>query len=217
MRNNIIEFVKTNPLLKVISLLIAVALWFFVVSKGRSGIVLDVPIGFKNMPSGIEVIDGAKTVSINVEGQERLLKTLREEHIGVVIDLKNSKKGENFFTITQDNIRLPKSLIATKISPQTVRLMLEEMLKKEVIVTPVITGSPAEGFLVKGISVTPKSIEIEGPASAVAKIYSIKTEAVDITGINGDLHYSVNLNMPKRGVRTLTPEVKVNIYVRRIK
>ncbi|MBI4687684.1 MAG: YbbR-like domain-containing protein [Nitrospirae bacterium] len=217
MNDKIIEFIKTNPLLKVISLLIAIALWFFVVSKGRSGIVLDVPIGFKNMPSGIEVIDGAKTVSINVEGQERLLKALREEHVGVVIDLKNSKKGENLFAITPDNIRLPKSLVATKISPQTVMLVLEERLKKEVVVTPIITGSPAEGFLVKSISVTPKNIEIEGPASAVAKVYSVKTEPVDITGIDGDLHYSVNLNMPKRGIRTFTPEVKVSIYVRRIK
>ncbi|MBI4709864.1 MAG: YbbR-like domain-containing protein [Nitrospirae bacterium] len=214
---NKFSFITANPLLKLISFTLAVALWFFVVSKGRSGIIMDVPLGFKNLPPGLELVETAKTVSLTIEGQERLLKNLKQDNISVAIDLKNAKKGETSFLIAGDDIRLPQSIVVTKISPQKVKLMLEEKLKKSVPVKPVITGLPAEGFAVKKIEVEPKTVEIEGPVNSVTKIYSVRTEPVDISDVTEDFHFTANLNITRKNVRADVSEVKVNIYVRRIR
>ncbi|MCK5427540.1 MAG: hypothetical protein KAJ34_07570, partial [Thermodesulfovibrionia bacterium] len=100
MKSSYRKFFKTNRLLKLTSLVLAAVLWFFIVSQGRSVIVMDVPVGFKNLPDSLEVLDGIQTVSISIEGQERLLKKLRREDIAVVIDLSNVKKGSMFFPLT---------------------------------------------------------------------------------------------------------------------
>lgn len=214
---NRFSFITANPLLKIISFTLAVALWFFVVSKGRSGIIMDVPVGFKNLPAGLELVETAKTVSLTIEGQERILKNLKQDNISVAIDLKNAKKGVTSFLIAENDIRLPQSLVVTKISPQKVKLTLEDKLKKSVPVKPVITGLPAEGFAIKKIKVEPKTVEIEGPVNSVANIYSVRTEPIDITDVTEDFHYTAYLNIAQKNVKSDVSEVKVNIYVRRIR
>jgi len=216
MKSRVNKFITTNPWLKLASLILAVALWFFVVSKGSSVIVMDVPIGFKNIPGNLEVVDVPKAITISVEGQERLLKNLRQEDVNVVIDLGNVKEGKAFFPLTDDNIALPKTLTITRISPQGVKLLIEEKMKKHVPVRPIIVGSPAEGFLIRGIEVVPKKVEIEGPKSIITKVHSVKTEAIDITGITGDLQYSAPLNLNnKENIRVDVPEIEVNVTVQK--
>ncbi len=211
------KFITTNPWLKLASLVLAIILWFFVVSKGRSVIIMDVPIELKNIPAKLEVVDGSKTVSISIEGQERLLEKLREEDISVIIDLSEVRKGKTSFSLSEDNIALPKSLTINKISPQTVKLIVDKNVKKDVPVRPIIVGSPAVGFLVKGIEVVPKMIQVEGPESIVAKVYTVKTESIDITGITSDLHYIAHLDVSKENIRVDVSEVEVNIAVRKVK
>lgn len=217
MKNIFSRFITTNPLLKLISLSMAIALWFFVTSKGRSGIIMDVPIGFKNIPQELELVEATKAVSINIEGHERLIKNLREKDIGVIIDLRNAKKGETYYHLSQDNVNLPRGLVVTKISPQAVRLTLEERLRKKVLVKPVIVGSPADGLGLGKVEVTPAKVEIEGPASVVTKIYAVKTEPIDITGITGEFQEDAGLNITKKNVRTNISEVRVNIHLKRTK
>jgi YbbR domain-containing protein len=211
------KFITTNPWLKLASLVLAVVLWFFVVSKGRSAIVMDVPIELKNIPAKLEVVDGPKTVNISIEGQERFLKKLREEDISVIIDLSEVRKGKTSFSLSVDNIVLPHLLTVTKILPQTIKLMVDKQVKKDVPVRPIIVGSPAVGFLVEGIKVVPKMIQVEGPESIVAKVYTVKTESIDITGVTSSLHYSARVDISKENIRVDVSEVEVNIAVRKVK
>ncbi|MEF9475882.1 MAG: hypothetical protein L0958_04180 [Candidatus Mariimomonas ferrooxydans] len=56
---------------------------------------------------------------------ERFFTKLREEDLRVVIDLGGVRDGEVSFPISEDNIELPKSFIVTKISPRTIRMLIE--------------------------------------------------------------------------------------------
>jgi YbbR domain-containing protein len=213
MKGNIKKFFTTNPGLKLASLVLATLLWFFVVSQSRSVMVMDVPISFKNIPSNLEVVDGPKTVTISIEGQERLLKKLRQGDISVVIDLNNIKKGNIFLPLTAENILLPNMLTVTDISPQTLKLKVEEKVTKRVPVRAIIVGSPAQDFVVKEIKVRPEMIEIRGTESVVAKVYAVKTEPIDITGITGNLRYHAYVDVGKKNIKIGTPEVEVNIII----
>ncbi len=206
-------FITTNPWLKLASFILAVMLWFFVVSKGRSVISMDVPLGFRNIPAHLEVVESPRTIGITLEGQERLLDKLKKEDINIIIDLSKIKEGKTFFPLSADNITLPKTLTLNKISPQRVRLMVEEKIKKDVTVRPVIVGSPARGFIIEGIVVTPRVIGIEGPKSVIERIYTAKTEPIDISGITNSLQYNAHLDIMKENVRINTHVVSVNISV----
>jgi YbbR domain-containing protein len=214
MKKNI--FTK-NIWLKLASFILAVALWFFVTLSGRSGIFMDIPLIYINVPHAFEVVDFPKTVSVNIEGQERLIKNLKQNEINAVIDLSGAKEGKSYYTLTHENIKLPQTLEVTSIEPQTIGITIEKQLKKTVPIQPTISGVPESGFAISRIKVTPEAIVIEGPKSIVSKIYNVKTEPIDIAGLNHDLQFNGKLNLPNSNVRSDEQKVDVNIFVNRIK
>ena len=211
------SFFTTNIELKLASLILAVALWFFVIMIGRSEITIDVPIIFTNIPEKLEVVDSPQKVSVTMEGQERIVKQLKQSEINAVIDLNESKAGRAFFTLSRDNIKLPQPLVITNIDPETVSLMIETRLKKVVSVKPYVVGLPERGFAIIEIGVNPEKITVEGPNSIVKKIRTIKTEPIDISGINNNLKYKATLDIANSNIRTNINKVEVTISVRKIK
>lgn len=204
-----------NIWLKIASLILAIILWLFVVMSGHSVIVMDVPIKFINMPQGVEMVDRAKSVRLGIEGQERVLKGLNQDDISVVINLEKAKAGKNHFSLTRRNIGIPNRLTVKSVSPQTISLVLEERLRKNVSVKPVIVGLPAEGFSVDHIRITPEEVLIEGPRSLVKRIYSVKTEPLDVTGTVENLHFTAYLDIGMSSVRSDVQEIEVNISVKK--
>jgi YbbR domain-containing protein len=216
-KSGIKNFITTNPWLKLISLFLAVFLWFFVVSRGRSVITVDAPIGFKNIPAKLAVVDKPGTVSVSIEGQERVLNKLKEGDIKIILDLSDVKKGKNHFPLSLDNITAPKAVNIAEISPLAVELLIEEKVRKNVPVRPIIVGLPAEGFLIRTIEVTPAEVEIEGIRKDVSRVYFVKTDIIDVTGITGNIQYNIPLNLNKDNITTDMPAVEVNIFLQKIK
>ncbi len=211
------KFFTTNIWLKLASLILAIILWFFVILSGRSQITLDVPLVFLNLPSGLALVDYPKTVTVSIQGQERLIKNLREDEISAVVDLGKARTGKSFYTLSKDNIKVPKMLIVTDIDPETISLKIEAQLKKTVTVKPAVVGLPEKGFAIVDIMVVPETVVLEGPKSMVKKIHTVKTEPIDINGINSDLRYKANLNISNPTIKKNTNKVEVRISVRQIR
>ena len=210
-------FFTNNIGLKISSLVVAVLLWFFVILSGRAEISMDIPVTFINIPSKLEVYDSPDTISVEIKGQERILKNLKKNEVSAVIDLENSKAGRAFFTLSKNNIRLPKTLVVTGIDPETISLKIENQLTKTVNVKPSVTGLPEKGFVIADVKVVPDVVELEGPKSVISKIYTVKTEPLDINGINSDLNYRANLNVSDSNIRKNIDKVDVFISVEKIR
>lgn len=210
------DFFTTNIWLKLTSLVLAILLWFFVILSGRSDVTIDIPVNFINLPPKLEIVDFPQTVSISIEGQERMFKDLNKSNINAIIDLSDAKTGKSFFTITRDNIELPKMLTIRNIDPETVSLKIEDQLSKKVDVIPDIVGTPEKGFAIVEVISSPDSFIIEGPKSLIRKIRRVKTEPIDINGINADLTYKANLMLTNSNIRKNINKVEVNISVKKI-
>ena len=211
------DFFTTNIWLKLTSLILAILLWIFVILSGRADVTMDIPVNFINLPAKLEVVDFPETISVSIEGQERILKTLKKSNVNALIDLSDAKTGKSFFTISRDNIELPKMMVITNIDPETVSLMIEEQMSKKVTVKPDIVGTPEKGYAIVEIISSPDSFIIEGPKSLVRKIRRVKTEPIDINGLNSDLIYKANLNLTNSSIRKSINKVDVNISVKKIK
>jgi YbbR domain-containing protein len=211
------DFFTNNIGLKIASLVVAILLWFFVILSGRGEISMDIPVTFINIPPKLEVFDSPDTINVEIEGQERLLKNLKKNAVHVVINLQNTKAGRAFFTLSKNNIRLPKTLVVTGIDPETISLKIETQLNKTVNVKPSVAGLPEKGFVITDVKVVPDMIELEGPKSVISKIYNINTEPLDINGINSDLKYRANLNVSDSNIRKSIDKVDVFISVEKIR
>ena len=199
---------------KIVSVLLAVMLWFFVTSRGQSEMSIDVPLEYKNIPAGLEIVNHSmKTVTLNIKGQERFMKNIRLSDIRVPLDLSKAKKGEGIYYIDRHDIRLPRSISIMNINPASVRITTEETMTKTVRVLPLFTGEPARGHYIKSVEVSPQYVVIEGVRSEIMKIGSIKTEPLDISGYRETTTQTLKLDLWGKNIRSKTSEVEVKMVI----
>src|SRR4030042_1527845 len=209
------KFFFENRGLKITAVLLSIILWMFATSRGQSEISIDVPIQFKNIPSGFELTNhDIKTISMNIRGQERLIKNVRPANISVYVDLSNAKKGESVYYIDRDDIKLPPAITITNISPPSIKVSIDETIRKTVKVKPVIFGTPETGYYVKSINTRPQTVVIEGIRSEVERVNKIKTEPLDVTGSNETLTQNLKLDLKGTSMRTKTNDVEVKVVIR---
>ncbi len=205
-----------NLPLKSAAVVLAVILWFFVISKGQTEMSLSVPIEYLNVPSGLEISrQEAKAANIVVRIHESLSKNIRQETVSVGIDVSKAKKGEGIFPIRKDDVKLPFGASVIRVEPSSVKLFFEETVSKMVSVRPEITGTPETGYYVRSVDVSPKEVVIEGPKSAVRRVGVIRTEPVDITGLNEDLRLEAALKLNGGNIRMKVEKVDVSVRIAR--
>jgi YbbR domain-containing protein len=67
---------------------------------------------------------------------------------------------------------------------------------RPVIVSPDVTGIPADGYNIVGISSNPATVTIRGQEASIGGITSISTEQIEVDGEDTDIVRSVGLELP---------------------
>jgi YbbR domain-containing protein len=200
--------------LKIAAVLLSIVLWLFVTSRGQSEMSIDVPLEFKNMPSGIEMVNhNIKTISLNIKGQEGVIKNIKPSDIRVAVDLSKARKGEGVYYIERDDVKLPRMITVTSINPMSIKVTTEETVSKTAKVQPIIIGEPGKGYFIKSIDVIPQSVLIEGVRSEVIKTGIIKTEPLDITGFNESISQDLKIDLYGRNIRPRINTVTVRVVI----
>lgn len=100
------------------------------------------------------------------------------------------------------------------LSPATIQVVVpvvSAVISKAVPVQPQVTGSPADGYVVKRSFTEPATVLVFGTAEVVGSITEIKTVPVSIQGAEKNLSREVGLVVPQ-GVTDLQPG-RVNIQI----
>jgi YbbR domain-containing protein len=85
------------------------------------------------------------------------------------------------------------------LTPSTIRVRIPvgaPVTTKSVPVTAVVTGSPADGYVVANTTVDPLVATITGEANLLAGITSVNTQPVDIGGATSAVTKTVGLDLP---------------------
>lgn len=205
---------KNDYLLKIYSVIMALFLWGFVIARGQSGITLEVPVEFENIPAGLMITEGSNTsVRVSVQGHERLLRQLGVRDLSVTASLATIQKGENSYLLRHEDIKLPPALKVSGLSPTMLHLRAEETMSKNVPVMAAITGLPAEGYAVRKITLTPSKVTLEGARSALGKVHLLYTRPVDIMSATADIESVAELNITGLAVTPVEKAVTVSVTI----
>ncbi len=206
---------RKNIWLKAASVVLAVALWVFVISRGHSSISMAVPLEFENIPQGLMVVETATVSStvVGLKGHERLIKDLTSGCVQISLDLEGLPVGSSRINIGKDNIKLPVFVRLINMNPSTVTVTLEETSEKSVPVKPDIVGEPMKGFKVMRMKVSPGNITVAGGKSELEKLKWVRTEPVDISGTTKTLNREVKVASPGGNIRPVTDSVTVEIVI----
>lgn len=105
------------------------------------------------------------------------------------------------------------------VAPETASVsveVLQQDFSLEFIVSPVITGSPATGYNVAGISVSPPIVTVTGPLEVLQQIdpvQGITTSEVTIGDATATITQSVNLVLPPGLEVTGSDQVQVSVSI----
>jgi YbbR domain-containing protein len=116
-----------NVLIKIVSLVFAVILWFYVNSKGVVEMDIAVPLELRNLPSNLTIIgDIMDDVNVRVKSRERILRGMAESRIHAVLDLAGAHAGENIYWLDAAVIERPADVQIERISPRWIRIRTAE-------------------------------------------------------------------------------------------
>ncbi len=203
--------------IKLASLLLAVTLWFYVTSKGKSELSLTVPLELRNVPQGMAVVgDVPAVIEVRLQGQERALRDISSfKKVLGTVDLSRTREGLNRIHLSPDDIRRPAGVAVTYLAPMEIEVRLEKLLQKTFRLKPVIQGRPAPGYRFVGVTVKPARITLEGPAGVIQQFTVLQTMPIDITDLKEQTTVTPRIDYQGRTVRVLEPEISVTVNIQK--
>ena len=188
--------------LKVLSLLLAVLLWFMVAGQKDAERSLRIPLEFQNIPEQLELTEEPPSfVDVRLRGPSGSLGQVRAGDVVAVLDLASARPGRRLFHLTPEQVSAPAGLRVIHVLPATVGLTFETSSSKTVPVVPVVEGEPAPGYVVGRVTATPAMAHIVGPESALQRLTEATTEPIVIKGQRARVRERVNVAVADDAVR----------------
>ena len=202
---------------KVLSLVIAVAIWALVATEPELSTFATVRLEYKNLPDDLEISSEPVTsLALELRGPSGELRMLGNGGLrpAVVLDMSSVQPGERTFTIGDGNVQLSRGVHLVRAIPSQVRLDFEPRLIRTIPVVPRFTGEGENGYSIAHWQVTPANLEIVGPASHVRNIHQASTDAINIARVFGSSQFQVNAFVNDPYVRfQSSPQVNVSVTV----
>jgi len=202
-----------NFLIKLFSLVFAVALWLHVVARGTAEVNFIVPLELRDIPQNMMVVGQMPGyVDVRLQGQEGMVKRLSVRDISAFVSLSDAKAGELAFNLSPSNVTVPGTIKVAGISPAEVKLHLEKILSKELAVKPGVTGRPAPGYKVESVDVFPRTVTALGPESSLRKLTEPLTASVGVDGATGSFDKLARVEPPAEyGVKLEENSVRITV------
>ncbi len=207
----------SNLRLKLLAIAFATTLWFFVAGQSSTEVALFVPLGFKEIPSEMAVAGGPiEEIEVRVMGPRFFINNLTPSQLMAEVDLSGATEGMNIIKVNNDDIVAPIGLTVLRVRPASVEVRLERLVKAELPVRPVITGRPADGFVITDATVYPKTVRVTGTRKGIGGVAFVRTRRVDVGGIESSGNFTVELDTDDAEYRSIdVDKVRVNITVRK--
>lgn len=184
-----------NWFLKILSLVFALILWFFVMGERKLEVGYAIPLELRNLPAGLMVANEVPSVvDVRISGPRTLLMNLRPDDISIAVDLKDLQPGLTSFRRLEERINLPSALKVTRISPAFVDLKLDRLKEKTVPVVATLIGHPPEGAQLESVTVTPETVVVVGAEGELKDVSEVVTEAVSLEGVKESFSLVVPMN-----------------------
>jgi len=188
--------------LKVLSLGLAVLLWFLIAGQKEAERSLRIPLEFQNIPERLELIDPPpSSVDVRVRGPSGSLGQVRAGDIVAVLDLSTARVGRRLFHLMPEDVSAPSGLRVVQVLPATVALTFEPSATKTVPVVPIVEGEPADGYVVGAVTSSPATVHVVGSESALERLTEATTEPVNVQGQTASQRERVNIGLANEAAR----------------
>jgi len=186
---------------KIMALLLAVALYFHVVTEQPQEKVLGFPLVVQGLADTLAMATPPPTsIGVKVRGTGKQILRLSVVRPKVVLDLSGVSAGQFQRTMTAADFQAITSEgvdVAGPYQPQRIELTIEPRAEVDVPIAVRFHGEPAAGYFMQGDpQIRPDRVRISGPRSWVKARDSVETEPISIAGKRKDVEAVLPLVLP---------------------
>ena len=169
-----------NWLYLLLALLMALTLWYMINAREQIERLITVRLGYKSLPVGLTVLDGQiNEIQVRLRGPREMFRNLDSKDISYTVDLSRLTPGMQVIPFEKDNHQTFRMYQVLEIIPPHLNLNVDLLGEKTVPV--VVRTRLQEGLSDLNIywhSVTPDTVHLSGPASALARIQTLTVTAL---------------------------------------
>jgi len=178
--------------------------------------IVPVTIDYGQPPSNVDIgIQRADPSTVTVTGQQSIVEQVVAARADVVIQPSGLNIDQDVTLVPVDEVGNARSPLGT--SPTTARIRIQVLSEPEtrtLPINPVITGTPAAGFELASVAVTPTTALVEGDADPLAALAGLDTQPVSISGLSETETFATDLTLPEDIARVTDEPITVTVTFR---
>ncbi len=181
------KWLLNNIDMKILALIMAIILWFYISSEYNifSERYYEIEVKPVNLDPGLSIKEFREKISVGIQAQKKILENISSQKITGTVDLRGIKDAGEY-QIGVDIVS-PKNTNIVKVIPEEVEVVVEEIISKEYSIEYNLIGLPEKGYSLKDEpEIKPKEINITAADSIHEKIGQVKID-IDISSINESL------------------------------
>jgi YbbR domain-containing protein len=176
------------------AIVIAMVLWGIAHGEKRTERNVDIPVAFYGLPDDLVITDQSTSqINIRVQGSRAALRNVSPTTMEYPVTVDGAKPGLAIYDVEASHIDTPRGVKVVSRSPARIELKFAPRGRKNVRIRPDITGTPAEGYLLRDVTLEPERVWLTGARSDVLRLQEVVTEKVDVSGQSKPLEKEVRL------------------------
>jgi len=188
--------------------------WLVITARQGEITTIAAPVQFHNLPDSLLLGKSSlDSVELQLKTISSLIPLPKEGDIVADIDLSRMQEGNNQVLFRKEDFKLPSGVVITRIKPAGMRVVIEKRMRKLVRVEPRFTGAPADNLRLKRYKVSPSMVMVEGPASILSQLESLRTEEISLDVPAGSRTMEKRLAVPAQLRALYDDQVKVRIVI----
>lgn len=181
--------------IKLISILFAIFLWYFVSSEDRVDMNVQIPVEIVNLPRDLVIANQYKSsLDVMVTGPRGLIRRV-SSGITRSIDLSKATPGTTVIANDLDSISVPAGVTVLRISPTHITLRLDRLIQKELPIRAVTHGEVPPEYELVSITMQPEHLEISGPQDILDPATILETTPIDLSDVTSSTSKQVDLDL----------------------
>jgi len=201
--------------LKLLALLLALALWFFVGSAERTEIALALPVEYVGL-EGPLTLDGPRRemVDVQIQTSRWAAAQVSPATVRVRVDVSGLREGDNLVHLVPESVQAPPGVRVTRLMPAWATVRTTRAATRTVQVVPQVQGRPAADHVLGPVVVDPATVQIKGPRTTIEGRTIVETLPVDVSGRRAPVTQTVGLALPDSVYPVDRRTVSVTVEIR---
>lgn len=205
-----LEMLRRNLVVKVVSFLFAILFWLFVQNQGTTDKLLPeqtltIPLVVSGLDQNMMVMTQLPLVRVRLQG---INPSANIKDIYAQVDLSSGVPGKNNYSI---KVNYPQGTNVVDYQPASIELTLDTIQEKMFPVQAVISGVPSDNYQAGTPIIKPSAVNVRGPSSKLDDLDKVIVE-ISVTGANETLQVSRPVSFrDKEGKPIIGPNLSLDI------